>query len=304
MGDNAPRGALAAGLAFFIWGLFPLYWKLVGTVPALQVLAHRGLWCAVAVWLVLLARREFAWIGGLSARLWMLLALGGVLITVNWGVYVWAVARGHVIDTSLGYFITPLVNVLLAIAVLRERPTWPQWIAVGIAGGGVLLLTMRAGQLPWIALALACSFGLYGLVRKLAVIDAMHGLAVESGLMLLPALAYLWWCAHAGELQFLRGAGRLDMLLVMGGPVTAIPLTLFAWGTRRVSLLAIAVMQYLTPTVQLLLGVWFFHEPFGNSRQLAFVLIWVALALFTGEALWRYRKTTAVTASSGAAAGK
>jgi len=289
MGDNAPRGALAAGLAFFIWGLFPLYWKLVATVPALQVLAHRGLWCGVAVWLVLLARGDLAWVRAVSPRLWMLLAVGGLLITVNWGVYVWAVARGHVIDTSLGYFITPLVNVLLAVVVLRERPTRLQWAAVAIAAAGVLLLSARAGQLPWIALALACSFGLYGLVRKLAVIDAMHGLAIESGLMLLPALVYLGWCAHAGQGHFLHGDGRTDLLLVLGGPVTAIPLALFAWGARRVSMLAIGVMQYLAPTVQLLLGVWFFHESFGSARQFAFGLIWIALALFTGEALWRYR---------------
>jgi chloramphenicol-sensitive protein RarD len=290
MSPDAPRGALAAAAAFGIWGLFPLYWSLVGTVPALQVLAHRGLWCAVAVWLVLLARREFAWVARLPWRLWALLGLGGVLITVNWGVYVWAVIQGHVIDTSFGYFITPLVNVLLAVLVLRERPTSMQLVAVGTAAMGVVLLGWHLGQLPWISLALAISFGLYGLLRKLVAVDAMHGLAIESGLMVVPALLYLLWCARTGQGHFLRGEPRIDLLLAIGGPVTAIPLALFAWGARRVSMLTIGVMQYFAPTVQLLLGVWFFHEPFGGPRQLAFGLIWIALALFTGEALWRYRK--------------
>jgi len=292
MSDSAPRGALAAAIAFFLWGLFPLYWKLVGDVPSLQVLAHRGLWCAIAVLLVLLARRDLAWIRTLSARLWVLLAIGGALITVNWGVYVWAVARGHVIDTSLGYFITPLVNVLLAVLVLRERPTPLQQVAVAIAAGGVVLLGWQLGQLPWISLVLACTFGLYGLLRKLTVIDAMRGLAVESGLMVLPAVGYLLWCEHSGHGYFMHGDTTVELLLVIGGPVTAIPLALFAWGARRVSMVTIGLMQYLAPTVQLMLGVWFFHEPFDGARQIAFALIWVALALFSGEALWRYRRGT------------
>ena len=289
MSDNAPRGAVVVGTAFLIWGLFPLYWKLVGSVPALQVLAHRGLWCAVSVWAVLLARGGWGWIAGLRPRLWGLLALGGMLISINWGVYVWAVNHGHVVDTSLGYFITPLVNVVLAVLVLRERPTLMQQVALLVAGLSVVLLGVRAGHLPWISLTLACSFGSYGLLRKLVAIDAMRGLAVESGLMSLPALVFLMWCAHKGELHFLSGDDRSDLLLLIGGPVTALPLALFAWGTRRVSMVAVGVMQYLTPTVQFLIGVWLFHEPFGGARRLAFGLIWTALALFTGEALWRYR---------------
>jgi chloramphenicol-sensitive protein RarD len=292
MSDNAPRGALAAATAFFIWGLFPLYWKLLGAVPAVQVLAHRGIWCAAAVWVVLLVRRDVAWLPRLSLRLWLLLGLGGLLITVNWGVYVFAVLNGHVIDSSFGYFITPLVNALLAVLVLREKPTLPQRCAVAIATAGVVLLGWELGQLPWISLALAISFGLYGLVRKLAAIDAVQGLAVESGLMVVPALPYLLWCAHTGQGYFMHGDGRADLLLVLGGPVTAVPLALFAWAARRVSMLAIGVMQYIAPTVQLIIGVWFFHEPFDGPRQLAFGLIWAALALFTGEALWRYRQST------------
>jgi len=289
MNPDTPRGALAATTAFFFWGLLPVYWKLVGAVPPVQLLAHRGLWCAVAVWTVLLARRDLAWLTRLPLRTWSLLALGGLLITINWGVFVWAVLNGHVLDSSFGYFITPLVNVLLAVLVLRERPTTLQRWAVGVAVVGVLLLGWELGHLPWISLALASSFGLYGLLRKIAAVDATRGLAIESGLMALPALLYLWWCEQAGQGYFLHGDHQLDLLLVLGGPVTALPLVLFAWAVLRVSILAIGVMQYIAPTVQLLLGVWLFHEPFDGPRQLAFGLIWIALALFTGEALWRYR---------------
>jgi chloramphenicol-sensitive protein RarD len=202
---------------------------------------------------------------------------------------VWAVIHGHVVDTSLGYFITPLVNVVLAVFVLRERPTPVQRAALLVAALGVALLGLHVGHLPWISLTLACSFGCYGLLRKLVVVDAMHGLAVESGLMVVPALAFLLWNAHTGQLHFLSGDSRSDLLLVVGGPVTAIPLALFAWGAQRVSMVAVGVMQYITPTAQFLLGVWLFHEPFGAARQVAFGLIWTALVLFTGEALWRYR---------------
>ncbi len=282
---------MAAVTAFFIWGLFPLYWKLLGAVPAVQVLAHRGIWCAAAVWAVLLIRRDVAWLPRLSLRLWLLLAFGGLLITVNWGVYVFAVLNGHVIDSSFGYFITPLVNVLLAVLVLRERPTVMQRWAVAIATGGVALLGWELGQLPWISLALAASFGLYGLVRKLAAIDAVQGLAIESGLMAfagaaLPAVvrahrpgifpARRWACrpaAHAGWTDHRHSAG----------PVRLGRAPRLDAGHRRDAV-------HCARTVQLIIGVWFLHEPFDGPRQLAFGLIWVALALFTGEALWRYRR--------------
>lgn len=288
MRDAAPRGALAAMAAFFIWGLFPLFWSRLGHVPALQVLAHRALWCAVAVWLVLLLRRDLGWAGSLRPRLLALLALGGVLISINWGVYVWAVIAGHVIDTSLGYFISPLVSVLIAVAVLREPLARTQRVALLVAAAGVLVLGWQAGHPPWIALALATSFGIYGLVRKLAPFDAVHGLAVESSVMLVPAAGYLLWCEWHGTGSFLHGSWHDDVLMVVGGPVTAIPLVLFAYGAQRISLVALGVMQYIAPTVQLLLGIWVFHEPFGGARQVAFACIWVALALFTWEAWRRY----------------
>lgn len=287
MSQTAPRGALAAAAAFFIWGLFPLYWKQLGSVPPLQVLAHRGLWCALGVWAVLSWRGDLSWIRQVTARQWRVLATGGVLITCNWGVYVWAVVNNHVLDTSLGYFMSPLVNVLLAVVVLHERLTNMQRAAVAIAACGVVLLAWQVGHPPWVALGLALSFGLYGLVRKLVVFDPLQGLAIESGLMAVPALAYLLWCAAVGQGQFLAGNLHIDALLVIGGPVTAIPLALFAVGAQRVSMLTLGLMQYIVPTMVLLLGVWVYHEPFGGLRALAFGCIWVALALFSGEALWR-----------------
>lgn len=289
MSNNAARGSLAAVLAYFIWGLFPLYWSRLAAVPAVQVLAHRALWCGVAVWLYMSLRRDLSWLGGLTRRQLGLLVLGGLLISVNWGVYVWAVASGHVIDTSLGYFITPLVNVLVAVAVLGERLSLAQRLAVAIAALGVTLLAWQLGAPPWIALVLAFSFGLYGLVRKLAPpLDAVQGLAVESSVMLLPAAAYLAWCQWQGSGRFLHGAPVDDLLLVLGGPLTAIPLALFAWAAQRVSMVALGVMQYIAPSVALVLGIWFFHEPFDGMRPVAFGCIWIALALFTGEALLRY----------------
>lgn len=288
MHNSVLRGALAAMAAFFIWGLFPLFWSQLGAVPALQVLAHRALWCTIAVWLLLLLRGELGWIRQVGPRLLGLLALGGVLISINWGVYVGAVVTGHVIDTSLGYFITPLVSVVIAVAVLREKLGWPQRVAVLVATLGVALLAWQLRSPPWIALALAGSFGMYGLVRKLAPFDPMQGLAIESGVMLLPALAYLLWCEYAGKGAFLHGHWREDLLLVSGGPITAVPLVLFAYGAQRVSMTALGVMQYIAPTVALLLGIYIFHEPFGGARQIAFGCIWVALAVFTGDALLRY----------------
>jgi chloramphenicol-sensitive protein RarD len=303
MTNTRSRGALAAVMAFFIWGLFPLFWRLLGEVPALQLLAHRAVWCAVAVWALLLVRGDLAWVKQLPVRLLVLLSAGGVLISVNWGVYVWAVVTGHVIDTSLGYFITPLVSVLLAVAVLGEKLWTMQRLAVALAGAGVLYLAWQLRAPPWIALALAASFGTYGLVRKLAPFDSIRGLAVESGVMFVPAVFYLAWCEHTGQGAFLHGHWRDDLLLVAGGPITAVPLVLFAYAAQRVSMLALGILQYVSPSVALLLGVWVFHEPFGGARQVAFGCIWAALLLFSIDALRRYRSVTTGSSTAGAAAG-
>jgi chloramphenicol-sensitive protein RarD len=286
-------GVVIGAAAYLIWGLFPLYWSELTGVPPLQLLAHRAVWCAVAVWAWLVLRGELDWVRHLTPRLLLPLAMGGILISINWGVYVLAVTTGHVIDTSLGYFITPLVNVLFAVWVLRERLSLPQSAAVLLAAAGVLYLALQLGHPPWIALILACSFGLYGLVRKLAPFDSVHGLAVESCVMLVPAVGWLLWCEWRGTGSFLHGHWRDDVLLVAGGAVTAIPLVLFAMAVQRVSMIALGVLQYIAPTVALLLGLAVFHEPFGGARRVAFVCIWLALVVFTGEALLRYSRSRA-----------
>ena len=290
MTGRVTTGAVYAAVAFLIWGLFPLYWVHLAEVPPLQLLAHRVVWCAVAVWLWLLVRGELGWVRRLPRRTFGVLCVGALLITVNWLVYVVAVTTGRVVDASLGYFITPLVNIILAVVVLGERLNVAQRAAVLLAAIGVTWLGWRLGAPPWVALTLAVTFACYGLVRKLAPCPAAHSLAVESGVLFLPALAWLLACELRGTGAFLHGGLAQDLLLVVGGPVTAIPLLLFAAGAQRVSMTLLGVLQYISPTVGLAVGVWVLHEPFGVARAAGFACIWVALAVFTLDGLRRYRR--------------
>ena len=287
------RGLLAAATAFTIWGVFPAYWHLLKAVPSMQIMAHRVVWSAVLVVGWLLWRQGWDWWRTIAARPRMLaaLALSGAVIAFNWGLYLWAVKAGHVGETSLGYFINPLVTVALGGVVLRERLRRPQWIAVACAAAGVAWLTWSAGSPPWIALGLAGSFALYGLVRKLVPVDAVAGLGVESLFMFLPALAYVLW-AEAGHGGGFIGGWSLgtQLLLVFSGVVSAVPLVAFAYGVRRIPLSVVGLLQYIGPTLQLLLGVWFFREPFTAVHALGFGAIWLGLAIFAGEGLWRGRR--------------
>mgnify|MGYP003587562185 FL=1 len=287
------RGLLAAATAFTIWGVFPAYWHLLKAVPSMQIMAHRVVWSAVLVVGWLLWRQGWDWWRTIAARPRMLaaLALSGAVIAFNWGLYIWAVNAGHVVETSLGYFINPLVTVALGVVVLRERLRRPQWIAVACAAAGVAWLTWSAGSPPWIALGLAGSFALYGLVRKLVPVDAVAGLGVESLFMFLPALAYVLW-AEAGHGGGFIGGWSLgtQVLLVFSGVVSAVPLVAFAYGVRRIPLSVVGLLQYIGPTLQLLLGVWFFREPFTAVHALGFGAIWLGLAIFAGEGLWRGRR--------------
>ena len=290
------RGLLAAATAFTIWGVFPAYWHLLKAVPSMQIMAHRVVWSAVLVVGWLLWRQGWDWWRTIAAQPRMLaaLALSGVVIAFNWGLYIWAVNAGHVVETSLGYFINPLVTVALGVVVLRERLRRPQWIAVACAAAGVAWLTWSAGSPPWIALGLAGSFALYGLVRKLVPVDAVAGLGVESLFMFLPALAYVLW-AEAGHGGGFIGGWSLgtQLLLVFSGVVSAVPLVAFAYGVRRIPLSVVGLLQYIGPTLQLLLGVWFFREPFTAVHALGFGAIWLGLAIFAGEGLWRGRRRAA-----------
>jgi chloramphenicol-sensitive protein RarD len=286
------RGLAAAASAFFIWGLLPLYLKYLQSVSVLQVTAHRLVWgCLFAlVWLAL--RREISHIWRALAEpttRWRL-CLSALLISINWVTYVWGIANERVVETSLGYFINPLVNVVLGVVVLHERLNRTQWTAVAIAAAGVSYLTWSAGAPPWIALTLAFSFGLYGLVRKLVQVDSLAGFASETLVLLPVGIGFLLWCQAAGTGSFAHQGIGIDLLLMLGGPLTAIPLVLFAFGARRIPYSTVGLLQYIGPTIQLMLAIFVFHEPFAQQRAIGFSLIWTALAIYAADGIWRSRK--------------
>ena len=284
--------AVAAG-TFALWGVVPVYWNLLKVVPALHIVMHRIVWSALLVVGWLLLREGWRWLDAVRVqpRAMAILALTSVLIAGNWGIYIWAVNNGHVIETSLGYFINPLINVALGVLVLRERLTRLQWVAVACAAAGVAWLTWSAGTPPWISLSLAISFALYGLLRKLAPVDAVAGLGVESLYLFLPALLFVLWGEFGHGGGFVDGWGwRVDLLLVFGGVITAAPLIGFAYGVRRIPFSLVGLLQYIAPTLQLLLGVFFYKEAFGPERAVGFAIIWAGLLLYAGEGLWRAQR--------------
>ena len=286
------KGLSAAIASYVLWGVFPLYWVMLKHVPSLQIIAHRIIWCAVFVvgWLVL--REGSRWLREALGRprVGGLLLLSALLISFNWGVYIWAVTNGRVVEASLGYFINPLVNVLIGVMVLGERLNRAQWTAVAFAAAGVLWLAFLHGDPPWIALALALSFACYGLIRKTAHVDAIPGLAIESLFLLLPALAWLAWEHHRGVAAFLDGNVGSDVLLVVGGALTALPLIGFAYGARRIPYSLVGILQYISPTLQLLTGVLLLGEAFSGNQAVGFALIWIALAIYATDGWRRARR--------------
>jgi chloramphenicol-sensitive protein RarD len=286
------RGLAAAATAFFIWGLLPLYLKLLQAVPVLQVTAHRLVWgCAFAlIWLAIRRELSHVWAALGDPRIRWRLCLSAVLISINWITYVYGIANERVVETSLGYFINPLVNVLLGVVVLSERLNRMQWVAVAIAAAGVSYLTWSAGHPPWIALALASSFGLYGLVRKVVQVDALAGFTSETLVLVPLGIGYLVWCELAGVGSIGHAGASINMLLLLGGPLTAIPLVLFAFGARRIPYSTVGLLQYIGPTIQLILAILVFHEPFSHERAIGFSLIWTALAVYAFDGVWRSRK--------------
>lgn len=284
------RGLAAAVSAYLIWGVFPLYWALLGHLPALEIIAHRVLWCAVSVSLWLFWSEGRGWLRRALAgrRVGRLLIASSLLISVNWGVYIWAVTNGRVVDASLGYFINPLLSVALGVGVLGERLNRVQWSAVTLAAVGVLWLTLSQGALPWIALVLASSFAVYGLIRKQVAVEAVPGVAIESLILTPVALGWLLWLAAAQRGAFLAGSAGQDVLLVVGGVLTALPLIGFAYGARRIPYSLVGILQYISPTLQLLSGVLLLGEPFGSDRAIGFGCIWLALAVYAQDG-WRRR---------------
>ncbi|HVK93648.1 MAG TPA: EamA family transporter RarD [Noviherbaspirillum sp.] len=282
-------GIIYAATAYALWGVFPLYFKSLQEIPPVEILLHRMLWSLAFVVIVLAWRRQWAWLRDVLRQPKVLagFAVSALLLSGNWFLYIWAVNNGHVVESSLGYFINPLFNVLLGSLLLGERLRRLQWAAVALAACGVAWLTWQSGSLPWIALLLAGSFGLYGLLRKTAALGALEGLALETLLLFPLAAAYLIGLTLQGGNSFAGASTGTQWLLVAAGPITAIPLLLFAAGARRIPLSLLGLLQYIGPTLQLLLGVWLYHEPFGGARLAGFALIWGALAVYSLEGLWQ-----------------
>jgi len=287
----SPRGLAAGAAAFTIWGLFPVYLYPLRGVPALQVIAHRIIWSCLFLVAWLLLRGELGDLRATLARPALLarLALTATLISINWLVYVWAVTHSHVVDTSLGYYINPLVNVLLGVIVLRERLNRAQWTAIGLAALAVLYLALLAGRPPWIAGTLAVSFSLYGFVRKVISVEALPGLTTETLLLMPLAAGYLAWCQWAGSGALTTQGAGVAALLIGSGLITAIPLFLFAYGARLLPYSTVGVLQYIAPSLQLLCGVVLYRESFGPARAAGFALIWAALLIYAVDGLWRAR---------------
>lgn len=299
------RKGLGYGIgAYLLWGLFPLYWPLLKPASALEILAQRMVWSLLLIVGVLVVTRQLPAVRALVANRQQLakLALAAVTVSVNWGVYIWAVNSGHVIETSLGYFINPLFTIMLGVLVLKEHLSRSQWIAVGIATLAIVVLTVDYGRLPWIALTLAVSFGSYGFLKKQVSAGAVETLAVETAVMAVPALLTLTVLAGRSELA-LGHHGAVNTLLLAGtGVVTAIPLLLFGAAARRLPLTSIGLLQYLAPVMQFGVGVGIRHEPMPLARLLGFALVWVALTVLTVDALSRRRRDGALARSAEAVA--
>jgi chloramphenicol-sensitive protein RarD len=268
-----------------MWGLFPLYWKMLSGVPALEVVAHRTAWGLVAAAGLVTLRARWAPVVAVASRprTLLTLAVSAGLIGFNWLLYIWAVVHDHVTEASLGYYVNPLVNVLLGVLVLRESLTRPQWIAVGLAAVGVSVLTLGHGRFPWIALALAVTFGLYGLVRKTVAADPLTGLLWETAILAPFAVSLLLVLASRGAGVFGPAHPKASALLALGGLVTAVPLVLFAHGARSLPLSTLGLIQYLSPSLQFLLAVFLYREPFTAAHAVTFACIWTALATLTWD---------------------
>jgi len=286
--------------AYVTWGLFPIYWKWLHHVPALQLIGHRILWSFLMLFVAILTSRQWNIFRAavLAPRVLRIYLAAAVLVGINWLVYVWAVNAGFIVETSLGYYINPLLSVLMGVLFLRERMRSLQWVPLGLAAVGVLYLTFAYGSLPWIALTLAFSFGLYGLVKKTAPLGSLYGLTLETGLLFLPALLYLLYADATGQGAFLHTGAISDVLLVGAGLMTTIPLLMFASAARRIPLSLVGILQYIAPTLQFLLGVLVYREPFTHAQFIGFGIVWIALILFGVEGFLASRAQRAQTVTA------
>lgn len=280
-------GTLSAIAAFTLWGFFPLYWVYLAGVPALEITAHRVAWAAVLAWTIVLIQRRYGWAGLPETtifprgRVLFLLLLNGVLVVTNWLVYIWAITSNRTLDASLGYYINPLISIFLGMLVFRERLSPLQWVALASAAVGVLYLTVRLGVFPWASIALALTFGTYGLIRKRTPLSSIHSLAVELLPLSVVALVAIAIPAIAGQGSFLSGNLTWSLVLLGGGAVTVAPLLLFGIAARRIRLADVGFLQYITPTMLFILAVVFFGDPMPTDRLIGFIFVWIGLALYT-----------------------
>jgi len=298
-------GLLNGFAAYGMWGLVPLFWPLLKPAGAIEILAHRMVWSLAVVGVLLLVMRRRSWAGELlrQPRKLALITVAAAVITVNWGVYIWAVNSGHVVEASLGYFINPLVTIAMGVLLLKERLRPVQWAAVGVGAAAVLVLTIGYGRPPWISLCLAFSFATYGLVKKKVNLGGLESLAAESTIQFLPALAYLLWLGSRGDATFATQGPGHAALLAATGVVTAIPLIAFGAAAIRVPLSTLGLLQYMAPVFQFLLGILYFHEAMPAERWAGFALVWLALSLLTFDALRAARRGARALREAARAAG-
>ena len=285
MSGEQRKGTWYAAAAYLLWGFVPIYWKWLDTIPALQLICHRIVWsCALLLTMVTMSHDWDKLREALrSPRVVGIYTAAAVIVSINWFVYVWAVNSGFIVQTALGYFINPLVSVFLGVLVFREKLRIWQWASIGLASSGVLYLMIVYGSLPWIALALAFSFGAYGLLKKKAPLGAVHGLTLETSILVIPAALYLVYVDRAGSGGFGHAGPARTLLMAGAGPVTTVPLLFFAAAVRRIPLSAMGMLQYINPTMQFLIGVWLYHEPFTSAQAVGFGMVWAALVIFALE---------------------
>lgn len=286
------KGTLVAAGAYVMWGVLPIYWHALTGVTPLEILMHRIVWSLLFCVLLVTAMQDWDWLGAgfRQPAMFRRFFVTAILLACNWLIYIWANNNGHIVETSLGYFITPLINVVLGLLILHERLRPGQWLALAIATAGVSYLVLNASGWLWISFALGLSFGFYGLLRKTAKWGSLQGLTVEMGILFVPALAYLVITALQGTMAFGTQNTQTTLMLAFSGVITAVPLLLFASGARQVPLTTLGVLQYIAPTMQFLIGVFLFHEPFNRTELIGFGIVWMALAVYWVEGYRSYRR--------------
>lgn len=286
------RGIVYALSSYLLWGFLPIYWKFLTGLPALETTAHRIVWSAVFAGLILAAKNHWSWITPAIRRPQIIIGvtLAAILILFNWLIYIVAVNTNRIVESSLGYYMNPLVNVLLAVTFLRERPRLGQWLAIGLAAAGVLYMTITYGRLHWIALSLAFSFAFYALTKKRANLPALEGLFLEMMVLAVPLGAYLIYLEATGQGSFAHLGIRTTVLLTLAGVVTGLPLLAFSAGAKQVPLTVLGLLQYVAPTIQFMIGIWLYREPFSTNQLIGFAFIWTALLLYSLEGVMERRR--------------